>query len=97
MQEMTANVERLAPVPLTPNQSTQTDPEREASKFSDRIQPSAADLRLVIDEDPNSGAFVYKTVDRTTGQVVHQWPREEILRLREDPRYMAGDLIKTRV
>ena len=34
-----------------------------------------ADLRLIIEEDPDHGAYVYKTVDRRTGEVVSQIPR----------------------
>lgn len=61
-------------------------------------QPPAApepDLRLVIEQDGASGGFVYKTVDRRTGEVVLQLPREEILKLREAGAYSAGDVIAT--
>ena len=55
-----------------------------------------ADLRLVIEEDQASGSYVYKTVDRRTGQVVQQFPRDEVLRMHEDAAYVAGGLIRTR-
>jgi flagellar protein FlaG len=61
-------------------------------------QPAAsdtADLRLVIEDDQAAGCFVYKTVDWRTGEVVQQIPREQILKLREAPAYLAGDVIKT--
>lgn len=54
-----------------------------------------ADLRLIIEEDPNHGLYVYKTVDRRTGEVVSQIPREELLKLRDDPEYEVGDVVKT--
>ena len=54
-----------------------------------------ADLRLVIEEV--SGSYVYKTVDRRTGDVVAQYPREDILKLREETDYAAGAVIRTRV
>jgi flagellar protein FlaG len=41
-------------------------------------------LRLVIDMDQASGGYVYKTVNRLTGEVVSQLPRAEVLRLRQD-------------
>ena len=50
------------------------------------------DLRLVIEEDKSSGSFIYKTLDRRTGEIVQQYPREEVLRLRELPGYQPGDL-----
>jgi len=58
--------------------------------------PDTADLRLVIEDDQAAGCFVYKTVDWRTGQVVQQIPREQILRMREEPAYLAGDVIKTK-
>ena len=52
-----------------------------------------ADLRLIIEEDQVSGTFIYKTLDRRTGEVVKQLPREEVVRLRETPDYEPGDVI----
>lgn len=55
-----------------------------------------ADVRLVIEEDQGTGRFIYKTLDRRTGQVIQQFPREEILRLREEREYAAGAIIDAR-
>lgn len=55
--------------------------------------PQSADLRLVIEEDEQSGAIVYKTLDRRTGEVVRQLPREEVLRLKDDPAYGPGEIV----
>jgi flagellar protein FlaG len=52
-----------------------------------------ADLRLVIEEDQVSGTFIYKTLDRRTGEVVKQLPREEVVRLKETRDYEPGDVI----
>ena len=60
-------------------------------------KPDVPDLRLVIEEDATSGSFVYKTIDRRTGEVVLQLPREDVLKLREADAYSAGDVIKTQV
>ena len=46
--------------------------------------------RLVIEADERTGGFVYKTVDRETGEVVRRYPREELLNMRGDPDYNAG-------
>jgi FlaG protein. len=54
-----------------------------------------ADLRLVIEEDPASGSYVYKTIDRRTGEVVLQLPRADVLKLREEADYVAGAVIRT--
>lgn len=48
-----------------------------------------AEFRLVIEED-SRGSFIYKTLDRRTGEVVSQFPREDILRLRNAEDYSPG-------
>jgi len=53
------------------------------------------DLRLVIEENGDTGTFVYKTVDRRTGEVVSQIPREDVLKLQQADAYQAGSVIKT--
>ena len=54
-----------------------------------------ADLRLVIEEQ--GGSYVYKTVDRRTGDIVAQYPREELLKMREEDDYAAGTVIRAKV
>jgi flagellar protein FlaG len=55
-----------------------------------------ADLRLVIEEDPASGTFVYKTLDRRTGEVVRQLPREEVVKLKDALGYSPGEVTDSR-
>lgn len=52
--------------------------------------PQPGDLRLVIEQDDDSGEYVYKTVDRRTGETLQQFPREQILKLREESDYASG-------
>lgn len=54
-----------------------------------------ARYRLVIEQDPVSGSFVYKTMDRETGKVVRQLPSEEVLGLRHSADYGVGAVINT--
>ncbi|WP_297510152.1 hypothetical protein [uncultured Caulobacter sp.] len=54
--------------------------------------PQPGDLRLVIEQDHETGEYVYKTVDRRTGETLQQYPREQILKLRENARYAMGDV-----
>lgn len=56
----------------------------------------SADMRLVIEEDKATNSYVYKTVNRLTGQVIQQLPREQVLQLREQLDYEAGNVVKTR-
>ncbi|MFL5295375.1 MAG: flagellar protein FlaG [Phenylobacterium sp.] len=55
-----------------------------------------ADMRLVIEEDKASGLYVYKTVDRRTGEVLQQLPREQVLQLKEQVDYVAGNVVRTK-
>ena len=57
--------------------------------------PDSVDLRLVIEEDQASGSYVYKTINRVTGEVLQQFPRDDVLKLRSEPRYSAGAVIDT--
>jgi flagellar protein FlaG len=54
------------------------------------------ELRLVIQQVGDTGDFVYTVIDRISGQVVHQTPREEVAHMGERAGYAAGALIKTR-
>jgi len=51
------------------------------------------DLRLVIEEDKSAGSYVYKTIDPRSGKVIAQIPREELLKLKEQPDYRPGSVI----
>jgi len=76
----------LAPAPAPPAPSS----------HAAIIENDAADLRLVIEEDPDSGLFVYKTVDRRTGDVLQQFPRDEVIRMHRAQDYVAGAIIKAK-
>jgi flagellar protein FlaG len=58
--------------------------------------PDPVDLRLVIEEDKASNSYVYKTIDRLTGKVIQQLPREQVLQLREQLDYEAGDVVRAK-
>jgi flagellar protein FlaG len=53
-----------------------------------------ADLRLIIEETGAPGQYVYTIVDRRSGRIVSQLPREDVLKLREQSDYAAGSLFK---
>lgn len=69
---------------------------RPIARVEPPVEPDQADLRLIIEEDAN-GAFVYKTIDRRTGEVLVQLPREQLLRRREEADYAAGEVIRTHI
>jgi len=55
-----------------------------------------ADMRLVIEEDKASGSYVYKTVNRVTGEVIQQLPRDQVLKLRDQVDYVAGNVVRAK-
>lgn len=57
----------------------------------------AARYRLVIEEGPDGGSFVYKTLDRVTGEVIRQLPREDVVQLSRSSDYAKGAVIDTSV
>lgn len=57
--------------------------------------PEAGRYRLVIEEGPRAGSFVYKTMDRLTGEVIRQFPREQVVEMQANPDYGAGAVIDT--
>jgi len=60
------------------------------------MQDDVADLRLTIEKDQASGIFIYKTIDRSTGVVLLQLPREEVVRMYAADDYAVGAIIKTK-
>ncbi len=67
------------------------------SKGKDGGPPLDYVLRLTVDKDSSTGEWVYKAINRYTGEVVRQIPRQELLDLRKSPSYTAGSVIKTDV
>lgn len=91
---------KVAPFAATPDPTfgrhAQPSQGEQTARSEETAPAEEADLRLVIEEDEVSGTYVYKTVNRRTGEVVQQLPREEVLRLRDDAEYLAGGVIRTK-
>lgn len=96
---MSTNVERISSVSTPLNQQGQ--PAQPGAPEAGERRPASEtrtphDYRLIIEKDQTNGSYVYKTLDRSTGEVVQQLPREEMLRLKDDPAYVSGKVIVTR-
>jgi flagellar protein FlaG len=91
---------KVATVASTPDPTYGQNPpiQRPDTGASARAAPSQdpADLRLVIEEDEASGSYIYKTVNRRTGEVLLQFPRDAVLKMRERLDYEAGTVIRTK-
>jgi flagellar protein FlaG len=53
--------------------------------------------RLSIIRDEKTGAFVYRSVDRTTGDVINQWPAESMLQFKAYIREAAGAVVNQKI
>ncbi len=51
--------------------------------------------RLEIQETEQVGVFVYTVIDRDTGRVLTQIPRETVAQLAQERTYSTGRVIKT--
>jgi flagellar protein FlaG len=72
------------------------EPERKPAKTIGK--PAAdADQRLVIREGTEDGLFVYTILDRASGQVMMQIPREDLAQFAARPDYEAGQVVDTKV
>jgi hypothetical protein len=56
-----------------------------------------ADQRLMIREATEDGLFIYTILDRATGQVMAQIPREDAANFAARPDYEAGQVVDTTV
>ena len=67
-------------------------PQVSASKLAPAQDP--VDVRLVIEQDQASGSYVYKMVNRVTGEILQQLPRADVLKLHQG--YASGSVIRTK-
>ncbi|MBW8881550.1 MAG: flagellar protein FlaG [Asticcacaulis sp.] len=99
------DVTQVKPVADVPNEvaaAAGSSPSKEQNRDADLAQkgrdqgpPPEYSLRLTVDKDPDSGEWVYKAIDRYTGEVVRQLPRKELLEMKKSVNYKAGSVIKT--
>ena len=59
--------------------------------------PPYYQLRLTVDKDPQTGSWVYKAINRDTGEVVSELPHESVMQMQKSEQYQAGSVINTAV
>lgn len=92
---------RVTPPPSTlglqtgqpPPQPARRDEGKEAKSISKYTPSPASEQRLLI--EPVGRSYVYKIVDRKTGEVIWQYPMEDVLKMRSQETYSAGTVIRT--
>jgi flagellar protein FlaG len=51
--------------------------------------------KLQVEKDKELGTYIYRSINPDTGEVVRQWPSEELLAMREYLKEMEGILVDT--
>ncbi len=90
-----ARISPIGAVAVQPAAASTASGDFHDSPFAQEAE-RAARYRLVIEEGPQSGSFIYKTLDRITGEVVKQLPREQVVDLMQAAQYSAGSVIDTK-
>jgi hypothetical protein len=76
-----------------PPKEPKSKPEPTEAPAADPVAQAPDNLRLVIER--HQGGYVYKLIDRDTGQVINAIPRSEIGKMAESPDYGPGHLVST--
>jgi len=69
--------------------------EAAVEKLIRRSLPSNS--KLQIEQDRETGTFIYRSIDPETGEILRQWPPEQLLKLREDLSELEGMLFDKQV
>jgi uncharacterized FlaG/YvyC family protein len=90
------------PAPGAVNQATNLAPDQRIAELQEAVaklikKGMPSNSKLQIEQDKDTGAFIYRSVDPDTGEVIKQWPPEQLLQLRETLREMEGMLIDKEV
>lgn len=81
-ESSTIKVVSLSAAPEVADQ--QNDPLLKAAKLVEQFMPNedtAPNTKLRIDRDESSGNFIYQSVDEESGEVINQFPTEQILKM----------------
>ena len=88
--------------PALPNPATQLMRDQRVEileaaveKLIRRSLPSNS--KLQIEQDRETGTFIYRSIDPETGEILRQWPPEQLLKLREDLSELEGMLFDKEV
>ena len=69
--------------------------ESAVEKLIRRSLPSNS--KLQIEQDKETGTFIYRSIDPETGEVLRQWPSEQLLKLREHLAELEGMFFDVKV
>lgn len=100
-------VTAVEPARAPVRQPAQAEPEESASrKAAETVESAFRTMdpplmgqheRLSIARDEATGTFIYRSIDKSTGEVVRQWPVESMLQFKAYLRQAEGVLIDSKV
>lgn len=82
--------------PVTTDSTTATLAYQAGPDTQSSAPQTANDIRLIIEKAAHAPEYVYKLVNATTGDVIVELPREQVVRAAESPNYTSGSVIDTR-
>lgn len=95
-----------APRPVTRQAEQSPAEESAARKAAETVEAALRNMepplmgqheRLSIARDEATGTFIYRSIDKATGEVIRQWPVESMLQFKAYLRHAEGVLIDSRV
>lgn len=72
------------------------DPKRAKRAGADPAPKPNSGHRLVIQQDPITGKWIYTVTDRDTGEIIARISREDVAKLGLKADYAAGALVKAK-
>jgi uncharacterized FlaG/YvyC family protein len=97
VQMTTVPADLIAAQSMVQPKRTDKDIKKSKPAAQSETESEAAEQRLVIREGIEQGVFVYTVLDRVSGKVMVQLPREEVAQLASRPDYTAGQVVDTKV
>ncbi len=88
--------------PATPDPSTNLGPDQRVLELQAAIEKLIkkslpSNSKLQIDRDKETGTYIYRAVDPETGEVISQYPPEQIVKLRDYLAEMEGMLVDKKI
>lgn len=89
-------------VPGTPDPKTDLQPDQRVEVLQGAVEKLIkkslpSNSKLQIEQDKDTGTFIYRSVNPETGEVIQQWPSEKLLELRDFLKEMEGVLVDKQV
>ncbi len=98
------DVTQVKPVPDVPKEvaapsagdAAKNDDTGGTASGGHKSPPPYYELRLTVDKDPETGTWVYKAINRYTGEIVKQLPAQSVMEMQKSQQYQAGSVISTK-